>query len=292
MHRKNLLMFFLDKNTLKLLRIPFSFFLMPVYFFAIATAGVNATNYLNAITIFLVLHLFIYPASNGYNSFMDEDEGSIGGLRNPPKVTQNLFYASILFDIFGLALAFYVGVYFFVGILIYMLISRAYSWKGIRLKKYPIIGFLSVVVFQGFFTFLNIYFALITDFNFSNKVIIAGIAASCMIGGVYPLTQIYQHKQDAESGDKTISILLGYRGTFMFSLSMFLLAGLSLFFVFSFMEFIYFQVFLFPVAIFFGSWMLKVWKNTNEASFDNTMKMNMIASICMNLFFVFLIFIH
>lgn len=125
----------LDKNTIKLLRIPFSFFLMPIYFFAVSMSETGLVQWITAMQIFFVLHLFIYPASNGYNSFIDKDEGSIGGIRNPPKATQNLFYASIIFDFFGLLLALYVGFYFFVGILIYMLISRAYSWKGIRLKN-------------------------------------------------------------------------------------------------------------------------------------------------------------
>lgn len=279
-----------DSNTIKLLRIPFSFFLMPVYFFAIAMSNIGSTAYLSAFCIFIVLHLFIYPASNGYNSFMDQDEGSIGGIRNPPKATRNLFYASLLFDIFGLSLALYVGFYFFIGTLIYMLVSRAYSWKGIRLKKYPIIGFLSVAIFQGFFMFLNIFGAIKNSYLFDFQVIISALASSFMIGGVYPLTQIYQHKQDAESGDKTLSLLLGYRGTFVFSLTCFLLAGLCLFTVLNGLNFILFQVFLLPVAIFFGKWMFDVWKNAENANFNNTMKMNMIASVCMNVFFIYLIF--
>lgn len=280
----------LDSNTVKLLRIPFSFFLLPVFLFALAMSQVDSSQYFDAICIFFVLHLFIYPASNGYNSFMDQDEGSIGGIRNPPKATQNLFYASILFDVLGLCLALYVGFGFFIGTLIYMLISRAYSWKGIRLKKYPILGFLSVAIFQGFFMFLNIYGALKNSYAFDYQIIIAGLAASFMIGGVYPLTQIYQHKQDAESGDNTISLLLGYRGTFIFSLVFFLLAGVCLYIVLSWQNFLYFQVFLLPVALFFGKWMFEVWKNTEKANFDNAMKMNVIASVCMNIFFIFLIF--
>jgi 1,4-dihydroxy-2-naphthoate octaprenyltransferase len=35
------------------------------------------------------------------------------------------------------------------------------------------------------------------------------IAASLLIGGFYPLTQIYQHRQDKEDGVRTLSMLLG-----------------------------------------------------------------------------------
>ncbi len=132
-----------NTNTVKLLRIPFSYFLMPVFFFALSQ--VHEINWVNAVICFVALHLFIYPASNGYNSYMDQDETSIGGLENPPKPTKKLFYASILFDTIGLLLALIISFQFFVCVAAYILASRAYSYKGIRLKKLPIAGFLTVV---------------------------------------------------------------------------------------------------------------------------------------------------
>lgn len=286
-----------DNNTITLLRIPFSFFLMPVYFLALSQTPYpwTDTKTIHCILIFIILHVFIYPASNGYNSYMDQDEGSIGGIESPPKATRNLFIASTVFDICGLMLSFWIGLKFFVGIVAYMLVSRAYSYKGIRLKKFPIIGFLSVIIFQGALTFLNIYVGInqVDPLSVVNtNLLYPMMASSLMIGGVYPLTQIYQHKQDIEAGDITISYLLGYRGTFVFSICMFLVAGILLFVHFSFVEFVLFQLFLLPVAYFFGSWMIKVWKNNSEANFNNTMKMNMLASICMNACFILLFILH
>ena len=92
------------RDTIKLLRIPFSFYLMPVFMFALSQTF--AINKYAAFFTYIVLHLFIYPASNGYNSYMDQDEGSIGGLEHPPKATKQLFFASIAFDLIGLLLAF------------------------------------------------------------------------------------------------------------------------------------------------------------------------------------------
>ncbi|TVP46730.1 MAG: ubiquinone biosynthesis protein UbiA, partial [Mongoliibacter sp.] len=84
----------------KHLRIPFSFYLMPVYFFALAlTPNHNPERIL---LVFVALHLFLYPSSNGYNSYFDKDEKSIGGLRNPPKVSEGLYYLSVIF--LGIAL--------------------------------------------------------------------------------------------------------------------------------------------------------------------------------------------
>lgn len=149
---------------------------------------------------------------------------------------------------------------------------------------------MSVFIFQGFFMFLNLIAALNNKYIYDYQILVSGLAISFMIGGVYPLTQIYQHNQDRLSGDKTLSILLGYRGTFVFSLCCFLLCGCCLFLVLQTRDFLLFQLFLFPVAYFFLNWFKRVWKNNEHANFDNTMKMNTISSICMNGFFIYLAF--
>lgn len=282
-----------SKNTITLLRIPFSFFLMPVYFFALSQC--ENVNKINAGLIFVILHLFIYPASNGYNSYQDKDEGSIGGLKHPPQATKDLFYLSFVFDCIGLALSLFIGFPFLIGILAYMLVSRAYSSKVIRLKKYPILGFLAVFIFQGAVSFLNIYCGISGDGykeTLNSALLYPIIASSFLIGGVYPLTQIYQYKQDAASGDTTISMLLGYKGTFVFCALMFGCANGILWMYFNKLEhtssFFVLQFFLIPVIAFFLKWMLQVFKDTANATFESTMRMNMIASLMMNACFVVL----
>ncbi|MFZ1357067.1 MAG: hypothetical protein WAS28_01205, partial [Saprospiraceae bacterium] len=52
-------------DTIKLMRIPFSYFLMPVFLFAVGE--VRQLDLYALIISFIVLHIFIYPASNGYN---------------------------------------------------------------------------------------------------------------------------------------------------------------------------------------------------------------------------------
>lgn len=278
-----------DFNTLQLLRIPFSFFLTPVYFFAISQ--VEEINFINTLLIFFCLHLFIYPASNGYNSYMDQDESSIGGLKHPPKPTKKLFYVSMIFDGLGLIIAFIVHPLFFISVLLYILASRAYSFKGIRLKKYPVTGFLTVIFFQGGFTFWMVFNGAGNQyFNISPSMIPVFIGCSLLIAGVYPLTQIYQHKADKESGDITISLKLGYTGTFIFTACMFFAANFLFYKFFNdagkLNHFILFQAFLLPVIIYFLYWFIKVFRDINEASFENTMKMNFIASSCMNACFI------
>ena len=79
----------LKKSTIQLLRLPFSFFLMPVFWFALGQ--VVDKDWWRALLIFVILHLLVYPASNGYNSYMDRDTTSIGGLQHPMQPTQQLF---------------------------------------------------------------------------------------------------------------------------------------------------------------------------------------------------------
>ncbi|MFN0047580.1 MAG: UbiA family prenyltransferase [Cytophagales bacterium] len=279
-----------DKNTIKLLRIPFSFFLMPVFFLVLSQSDIiDQDTVLNAFWVFIIIHLFIYPASNGYNSYQDQDEESIGGIKNPPKATKSLFWASLLLDCIGLGLAYYVGFDFFIGLLIYTSVSRAYSWRKLRLKKYSVLGFFSVVILQGFGIFVTTYAginqAAIEDI-FNSGLMYPAIASSFMIAGIYPITQIYQHKQDVADGVNTLSYRLGYRGTFVFSSIMFAITGVVFYLYFSSLEFLLFQLFLAPVAIFFVRWFVKVWNDANEANFENTMRMNIIASTCMSACFL------
>ena len=284
-----------NANTVKLLRIPFSYFLMPVFFFALSQ--VDDINWVNAAICFITLHLFIYPASNGYNSYMDQDETSIGGLENPPKPTKKLFYASLLFDAIGLTLALIISFQFFISVAAYILASRAYSYKGIRLKKLPVTGFLTVVFFQGAFTFWMVYSAISKhNVHADNTWIYALIGCSFLIGGVYPLTQVYQHEADSQSGDLTISYKLGINGTFIFTAVMFIIANGLFYYYFNSMNkidhFIYFQIFLLPVIVYFMTWFLKVFKDKKQASFKNMMKMNLIAATCMNVCFILLLILN
>jgi 1,4-dihydroxy-2-naphthoate octaprenyltransferase len=145
----------LRSSTIQLLRFPFSFFLLPVYLFALSQA--EHTNWWRALLIFIILHLLVYPASNGYNSYMDRDESSIGGLEKPMQPTKQLFRVTVIMDLTALVLCFFISYYFALGIALYILASRAYSFRGIRLKKYPVAGYLTVIIFQGAVVFWLVY---------------------------------------------------------------------------------------------------------------------------------------
>ncbi|MDZ7646992.1 MAG: UbiA family prenyltransferase [Cytophagales bacterium] len=196
---------------------------MPVYFFALGISpNLNGSRLLWS---FLIIHFLIYPASNGYNSYFDKDEKSIGGLKNPPPVHKGLYYTSLALDLFALMLAFFkINPWFACLLLVYGLASKAYSHPSIRLKKFPVGGLLTVAFFQGFFTFAMSYIGInnFTPENLWNdRVIIPAILSSLFLLGTYPMTQIYQHEEDFARGDQTVSLKFGVRGTFIFVLVVF-----------------------------------------------------------------------
>ncbi|MES2849832.1 MAG: UbiA family prenyltransferase [Bacteroidota bacterium] len=283
----------IKKSTTQLLRFHFSFFLMPVYWFALSqTQNINTAD---AVLIFVILHLLVYPASNGYNSYMDRDTESIGGIKNPMQPTKQLFFTTVAMDIVAVAVSFIISIYFTAALVAYILASRAYSYRGIRLKKYPIAGYITVILFQGAVTFFMVLHGSSMDKTLEVSWINM-LIASLLIGGFYPLTQIYQHKQDKEDGVNTLSMILGYKGTFVFTALVYALAmsllAYQLFDQSQQKEFCMIQLFFLPVLVYFFWWFYKVACNQQAANFVNTMRMNLLASVCTNAAFISLFLIH
>ena len=280
----------LSASTIKLLRIPFSFFLSPVYFFSLAQ--VPHIDWARAALIFFILHFLIYPASNGYNSYMDRDTKSIGGLEKPPPPSRELYITTIFLDIAGILLSLLVSPLFAFVMLFYIGASKAYSYRGIRIKKLPITGYLLVIIFQGAVTFWLVYYG--SNADESLYVPWQGMAiCALLIGGFYPLTQIYQHQQDLDDGVMTISCKLGYKGTFIFCSVVYLLAFILMaqFFIFQHEQakLLMVSIFFVPVIVYFIGWFLRVSKNAQAANFKNTMRMTWLAATCTNISFISLL---
>ena len=281
------------RSILLHLRLPFSFFLLPVFLFA-SVFHYSNSHWEEWVLLFGILHFLVYPASNAYNSYMDQDEGSIGGLEHPPKATRGLFWTANFMDILAgfLAIIFLKGPTAWV-LLTYILISRAYSYRGIRLKKYPIIGFIAVAFLQGTGIYVMVAFlgGALSDVG---QVIAGGILSFLMIGAGYPLTQIYQHQADQKDGVMTLSRLLGIKGTFIFSSICFIVLGIGWLIYFwiylsnFWMGGISMAIALIPVFLYFSNWLKLTWNNPKEASFVRTMRMNLISSWCSNIWLAFL----
>lgn len=276
------------------LRIPFSYFLLPVFLFSL-TISPNITGKAILWT-FIIVHFFLYPASNGYNSYFDKDEKSIGGLKNPPPVKKGLYYLSLLFDAIAIVTGFLlINPTFAFMLLIYGLVSKAYSHPAVRLKKLPVTGWLVAGLFQGLFTFMMCYIG-INNYSLENifkfNVVIPGLLSTMMLWANYPMTQIYQHEEDEKHGDMTISRKLGIRGTFYFVSAMFSVVTLGFILYFqAFFELKYAWAFLaalFPVIAYFFIWFYQVYQDRTKADFSHTMWLNFISATALNAYFIYL----
>jgi 1,4-dihydroxy-2-naphthoate octaprenyltransferase len=223
---------------------------------------------------------------------MDKDETPIGGLQHPLQPTMQLLQTSIMMDLLAISFSVFISIPFFLGIFIYIAASKAYSYRGIRLKKFPVLGFLTVFIFQGALIFFISYHACHPQLSLDVPLLPLFIS-SFLIGSLYPLTQIYQHEEDKKDHVKTLSIALGKRGTFIFCILLFLGAVICIYLMFyrqqSINLFVLYLLINIPVVSFFFYWMYKVWMDEKNADFRNSLLMNTIATLCSTLFFTLLI---
>jgi len=226
---------------------------------------------------------------------MDKDATPIGGLSKPLQPTKQLFKITLLMDILAIILSIFISIVFAAGVLIYILVSKAYSYRGVRLKKFPITGFLAVFIFQGGLIFYIIYHACSIG-QTAAVPLLPSLISSLLIGALYPLTQIYQHQEDINDGVITLSYLMGKKGTFIFSMIFFLLATALLYLLFeasSNLNYFYlYLLVLLPTVIFFLYWMYKVWKNDSAADFRHSLWMNILSTLCTCIFFTTLIILN
>jgi 1,4-dihydroxy-2-naphthoate octaprenyltransferase len=279
------------RKALSLLRIPFSLFLMPIFWFGISALREPA-SWGRIAAVFSILHLLVYPASNGYNSFYDKDEGSIGGLKAPPKVTPELLHLVWLFDGLAVAGALLLGWPFAALVVVYLLVSKAYSYEGIRLKKYPLLSTAVVVVFQGAFTFLMAQVGVRSAWPalFEKTNLLLALVSTLFLCGSYPLTQIYQHQEDAQRGDRTLSLRLGVRGTFVFAAGGLLAGALSMGLAYwlrgELRNLLIFLLATGPVVALFSRWAWLAWHDPTHANYEWTMRMNQVSSLCLSAAFI------
>nr|WP_214449391.1 UbiA family prenyltransferase [Flavihumibacter rivuli] len=263
---------------------------MPVYLFALSQ--VLYVHPGKALLIFFILHVLVYPASNGFNSYMDRDSGPIGGVRAPLTPGRQLLYASVVMDLVAVLLGLLVSIWFSMALLVYILASRAYSDRRVRLKKYPWLSYGVVALCQGALVFWMTYHGSHMKQPF-NVPLTGMLASSLLIAGSYPLTQVYQHEADQADGVRTISMVMGHKGTFRLSAIMFNLAfivlGLHFGLQLELERFFWLLLIELPVLAYFLYWARLVWKDKAAADFDHAMRMNLIAAICTNAGFLMIL---
>ena len=279
----------ITRSTLLHCRFGFSLYLLPV--FLLALASLPHFDNAGALLSFLVLHAFLYPASNGFNSYYDRDTESIGALRNPPPVTPDLLRFSLALDAAAIALSLLVSPLFAAAALVYGLVSKAYSWNRIRLKKYGVAGLLLVAAGHGPVMFLLVAAvagAVSPHELFTFRYLFPALMTGCYLLGFYPLTQIYQHAEDARRNDRTLSRMAGVSGTFIIAASGIGLAvggyGWYFYRYCGSRTALFFLLCILPAAVHFGRWLFGWFRHGTGVEYGNMARMHLFAASGLNLF--------
>jgi len=272
--------------------LPFSVFLLPISLFSFYY--IQPVLNFQLVLVIIIWHLLVFPSSNVYNSYHDRDEGPIGALKAPPKPTELALHVANVMDSLAIVLSLLVNIIFTGFVIAFIAVSRLYSNRQVRLKKYPVIAFLIVCLCQGTGVFVANIFGLSSVALFANlSVVYSAIACYFFIGTIYPLTQIYQHEADAKDGVKTLSLLLGKKGTFIFSGFMFVLATLFIYLSFAgkrgMENFWLFNMIMLPATIYFIGWAIRSFRNTAQVNFRNTMRQLVLSSLLNNVYFLILL---
>ena len=212
----------------------------------------------------ILLGIFVYVVLlNGgtlaYNSSFDNDEGDIGWLDSPPAKPRGLVLFSLIIHFVGFLLCALINVRFFIGGVIIILLSLAYSGPPLYLKRRPwfdffinAIGYGSLVLYMG-------YALLDLQLTLTISVILSMIFI--LWGAGYLLTQLYQYSSDRRNKYRTTAQVLGIRGVFIFAIaSAALLLGLVVYSSIS--GIIPFITLIFMAPLFcYGAYYLFSWKN-------------------------------
>lgn len=201
-----------------LLRLPFQILLSPIFLWGVLLAA--GTLNLTLVVSYLAFHLFGYAGGTALNSYYDRDQGPVGGLAHPPPNPPHLFAFSLVWQLVGFALA--LGVNSTVAAIYFVMfwMSLAYSHPRVRLKGRPAAAFVTVMLGQGMLPF---YAGWATargslEGGFAGLTLLGALGATLIIGGMYPLTQIYQLDADAQRGDLTAARWLGIDKSFQLAL--------------------------------------------------------------------------
>jgi 4-hydroxybenzoate polyprenyltransferase len=175
---------------------------------------------------FLNVHVLLFGGATAYNSFWDKDEGPIGGLKHPPKMTQWMHPASLLFMFTGWLWAAAVGWAYFLIFGISLLFFWLYSTPHARWKGKPRLSLVAIAVSTGLNSVLLGFWAAGGDF--SPQILISAVGASLILLSLYPVSQIYQAGEDSSRGDRTFFITYGLTGVKRFFSSSFLTGSIIL----------------------------------------------------------------
>jgi 1,4-dihydroxy-2-naphthoate octaprenyltransferase len=215
------------RDLLVHLRLHFQLLLAPIFLWGFFLGGGRPTA--DLALAFLVVHVCLYGGATAFNSAYDRDEGPVGGLEHPPPVGPALLPFSLVALLGGWAASLAVGGSFaavYGGILI---LALAYSHPRARWKADPWASLATIFVGQGVLGFLTGWTAAGAPLGAALGAtgLVGAIAASAIVAGFYPLTQLFQVEEDRARGDRTLAVAWGPARCFRRAQAGFLGGGLA-----------------------------------------------------------------
>ena len=159
---------------------------------------------------FLNVHILLFGGATAYNSFWDKDTGPIGGLKNPPKMTQWMHPASLFFMFAGLMLSFSVGWLYTTIFLLSLILFWLYSTPHARWKSTPVLSLIAIGGSTGAASVL--LGTLAAGGAISLPVLLATAGATFVLLSIYPVSQVFQIEEDSARNDRTFAVVYGMEG--------------------------------------------------------------------------------
>lgn len=208
------------------LRLHYQFFILSGGYL-LSALFIDEINWQQFWTQFLNVHVLLFGGATAYNSFWDKDEGPIGGLKSPPKMTKWMWIVSLAIQFIGLAWAYTIGINYSLIYLLSLVLFWLYSTPLARWKGKPLLSLVAIGISTGTNSFLLGYLAGGDNrITFSEDAIAFGVA--CIILSLYPASQIYQVEEDRKRGDVTFAMKYGLKTVRIFYSIMFLIGASTL----------------------------------------------------------------
>jgi 1,4-dihydroxy-2-naphthoate octaprenyltransferase len=193
-----------------LLRLPYQLQLGPIFGWGYLLAGGRWIQWDEAarfVAVFLLFHIGAFGGLTALNSFYDRDTGPIGGLWKPPPPPSRLWAFAWAVQLGGLVLLLSFGWNLAAVYSAILLLSLGYSHPRTRWKGHPWRSLAVVATGQGILDFAaGALTASVGSWPVTAWWGMAGVTLT--VAAFYPLTQLFQVRDDEQRGDRTLASCL------------------------------------------------------------------------------------
>ena len=243
------------------LRLQFQLVLAPIFLLGYLLSGAALDG--KFIILFCLVHVGLYGGATAYNSYWDQDEGPVGGMKHPPPAGTWELRGGLGVQLVALVFMSWWGWFMALAAAAMVVMGIAYSHPRWRLKRRPHASLLMVTAGQGVLPLLMGSAAgRVAGGQIDGQLLVwISAVAALIITGFYPLTQVYQIDEDRQRGDCSFAVRWGPEKVLASArwLVGFGMAGMFMV-VYSGAAFQHFWIWLFPVAYLIFGGALHLWK--------------------------------